>query len=70
MLPARSGLDVREYALSAEALDDEVNEAIAFAQGAQQIVLQTYNAMFVEGQRRLVEALPHDRLAGGGPPAV
>ncbi|MGK5007287.1 beta-N-acetylhexosaminidase [Janthinobacterium sp. LB2P70] len=64
MLPAllEAGLDVREYALSAEALDDEVNEAIAFAQGAQQIVLQTYNAMFVDGQRRLVEALPHDRL--------
>jgi len=64
MLPAllAAGLDVREYALSAEALDDEVSEAIAFAQGARQIVLQTYNAMFVEGQRRLVEALPHDRL--------
>lgn len=64
MLPAllEAGLDVREYALSAEALDDEVAAAIAFAQGAQQIVLQTYNAMFIDGQRRLVSALPHDKL--------
>ena len=64
MLPALldAGLEVREFALSAEALPGEVDAAIAFAQGAQQIVLQTYNALFVDGQRRLVGALPHDKL--------
>ncbi|CDG81011.1 beta-N-acetylhexosaminidase [Janthinobacterium agaricidamnosum] len=64
MLPAlrQAGLDVREYALSAEALEQEVNGAIAFAEGARQIVVQTYNAMFVEGQRRLLAALPQDKL--------
>ena len=64
MLPAllEAGLDVREIALSAEALDDEVNAAIAFAQDAQQVVVQTYNAMLVEGQRRLLAAMPAERL--------
>jgi beta-N-acetylhexosaminidase len=46
----------------------EVNEAAPLPCRAAE--LQTYNAMFVEGQRRLVEALPHDSVAGGGPPAV
>ena len=64
MLPAlaAAGLDVREFALSAGALPEEVDAALAFAQGARQIVLQTYNALFIDGQRRLVDALPHDRL--------
>jgi beta-N-acetylhexosaminidase len=64
MLPAlrQAGLDVIEYAMSAEASDAEVLEAIAFADGAQQIVVQTYNAMLVEGQRRLLAAMPVDRL--------
>ena len=64
MLPAllAAGLDVREFALSAQAEPQEVEAAIAFAQGARQIVLQTYNALFIDGQRRLVDALPHDRL--------
>jgi len=64
MLPAllAAGIDVREYALSSEANDAEVAAAIAFAQGAQQIVLQTYNAMLVKGQQTLVAALPQDKL--------
>lgn len=64
MLPAlrQAGLDVTEYAMSAEALDAEVAEAIAFADGAQQVVVQTYNAMLVEGQRRLLAAMPADKL--------
>lgn len=64
MLPAleEAGINVREYTLSAEALDDEVAEAIAFANGAQQIVLQTYNALLNVGQQKILAALPHDRL--------
>lgn len=64
MLPAMlaTGLDVREYALSAQADEQDVDEAIAFAKGAQQIVLQTYNAMLVPGQQRLVAALPQEKL--------
>ncbi|NVE01138.1 beta-N-acetylhexosaminidase [Massilia sp. BJB1822] len=64
MLPAlqEAGLNVREYALSAEAKEEEVAEAIAFAKGAPQIVVQTYNAMLVDGQQKLLAALPHDKL--------
>ncbi|MDM5177707.1 beta-N-acetylhexosaminidase [Massilia sp. DJPM01] len=64
MLPAlkQAGFDVREYAMSADALDAEVAAAIAFAAGAPQIVVQTYNAMLVEGQRRLLAAMPSDKL--------
>lgn len=64
MLPAlqQAGLDVTEYAMSAEASDAEVAAAIAFAEGAQQVVVQTYNAMLVEGQRRLLAAMPMDKL--------
>jgi len=57
-----AGWTVREMAISAEALPDEVAAALAFADGAEQIVVQTYNAMLVEGQRRLLAALPMDRL--------
>ncbi|HEU4777410.1 MAG TPA: glycoside hydrolase family 3 N-terminal domain-containing protein, partial [Telluria sp.] len=64
MLPAlqEAGFEVREYALSAEASEDEVDAAIAFVQGAPQIVVQTYNAMLVEGQRRLLAAMPPEKL--------
>ncbi|MES2740196.1 MAG: beta-N-acetylhexosaminidase [Pseudomonadota bacterium] len=64
MLPAllAAGLDVREYALSAEAGEAEVAGALAFAAGAPQIVVQTYNATLVAGQRRLLAALPPERL--------
>lgn len=57
-----AGFDVREYALSVQAHDEEVDGAIAFAQGAQQIVLQTYNAVFSSGQQRLLAALPAEKL--------
>ncbi len=64
MLPAlqAAGFEVHELALSSEASDTEVIQALAFVQGAQQIVVQTYNAMLVPGQQRLVQALPHDKL--------
>jgi len=64
MLPAlqEAGIDVREYALSAEASEEEVANAIAFVEGAQQIVVQTYNAMFVKGQQQLLAAMPQDKL--------
>lgn len=60
MLPAlqEAGFEVREIAISAEAGPDEVDAAIAFVEGAPQIVVQTYNAMLVEGQRRLLAAMP------------
>ena len=57
-----AGFEVREFALSVQAPDDEVDAAIAFAQGAQQIVLQSYNAVLSSGQRRLIAALAHERL--------
>ena len=57
-----AGMQVSEYSLSAQALDDEVRGAIAFAAQAQQIVLQTYNAALVQGQQRLIVALPQSRL--------
>ncbi|UUZ46760.1 hypothetical protein LP420_23320 [Massilia sp. B-10] len=53
---------MREIAISAEAADDEVDAAIAFVKGAPQIVVQTYNAMLVEGQRRLLAAMPSEAL--------
>jgi beta-N-acetylhexosaminidase len=64
MLPAllEAGFQVREYALAATAEDAEVVGALAFVEGAQQIVVQTYNAMLVEGQQRLLAALPQDKL--------
>lgn len=64
MLPAlqAAGLTVREFALSVQAPDDEVDAAIAFAQGTQQIVLQSYNAVLSSGQRRLIAALAHEQL--------
>jgi len=64
MLPAllQAGITVREYAMSVEASDEEIAGAITFAEGAPQIVAQTYNAVLVEGQRRLLAALPQDKL--------
>jgi beta-N-acetylhexosaminidase len=64
MLPGlqQAGFDVREFALSAEALDTEVADALAFAADAQQIVVQSYNAMLVEGQRRFIVAMPAEKL--------
>jgi len=53
----QAGFDVREFALSAEALDAEIAEALAFTADAQQIVVQSYNAMLVEGQRRFIAAM-------------
>lgn len=58
----QAGFTVREFALSAAADDAEVAQAIAFAAGATQVVVQTYNAMLVEGQRSLLAALPAETL--------
>jgi beta-N-acetylhexosaminidase len=64
MLPdlQQAGYAVTEYALSADTSAQEVDEAIAFAAGAPQVVVQTYNAMLVENQRRLLAALPPEKL--------
>jgi beta-N-acetylhexosaminidase len=56
------GVEVRELVLSPEASEQEVAAAIAFAQNAEQIVLQTYNAVLQQGQQRLLAALPHHKL--------
>ncbi|HEY8024117.1 MAG TPA: beta-N-acetylhexosaminidase [Burkholderiaceae bacterium] len=64
MLPGllEAGFDVREFALSSEAIDAELAEAISFVAGAQQIVVQSYNAMLVEGQRRFIAAMPAEKM--------
>ena len=64
MLPAlqAAGAHVQEYAIAAETSASEVTAAIAFAAGAEQIVLQTYNAALSELQQALVRALPQDKL--------
>jgi len=64
MLPElqQAGYAVTECAIAADTSDQEVAEALAFAAGARQIVVQTYNAMLVDNQRRLLAALPPDSL--------
>ena len=64
MLPAllEAGLDVREYALSAEPSEQDLAEARAFAEGAPQIVVQSYNAVLVPGQQAFIKAMPLDKL--------
>jgi beta-N-acetylhexosaminidase len=64
MLPAmlEAGVEVREFVLSPEASEQEVAAAIAFAEGAEQIVLQSYNAVLQKGQQRLIVALPQNKL--------
>ncbi len=57
-----AGLEVSEYMLPFDASEIDITAAIAFAQDAQQIVLQTYNATISIGQQRLLAALPHDKL--------
>lgn len=64
MLPGlqEAGLDVREYALSSEPSAQEIAEALAFIQGAKQIVVQSYNAMLVPEQQRFIRAMPQEKL--------
>jgi beta-N-acetylhexosaminidase len=64
MLPAmlELGLNVRELVLSLESTEQEVAAALAFVQDAQQIVLQTYNAVLMQGQQRLIASLPQNKL--------
>jgi len=57
-----AGVDIREFVLSPEAFDAEVAEVLLFAHGADQIVLQTYNAVLHLGQQRLLASLPQDKL--------
>lgn len=59
---ADAGFDIREFALSADPSDEEINEALAFVQGAPQIVVQTYNAMLVPGQQRFIAAMLQAKL--------
>ena len=58
----QAGFTVREHVISFEASEQEVAAALQFASGAQQLVLQTYNAIFAPGQQKLLSALPHDKL--------
>ena len=58
----QAGCSVQEHIISFEADDQEVAEALAFADDAQQLVLQTYNAIFSAGQQKLLSALPADKL--------
>lgn len=57
-----AGLKVSEFVLSPEATEQEVAAALTFAQGAQQIVLQTYNAVLMKGQQHLLTSLPQNKL--------
>ncbi|AXA90650.1 beta-N-acetylhexosaminidase [Massilia sp. YMA4] len=57
-----AGFDVTEHALSAQPTSADADRAIAFARDAAQIVVQTYNAMLVAEQQRVLGALPADRL--------
>lgn len=64
MLPAMlaAGVNVHEFVLSSNASEHEVAAAIAFAQGAEQIVLQTYNAVLMQNQQHLLASLPSEKL--------
>jgi beta-N-acetylhexosaminidase len=57
-----AGREVREYTLPFDASDQEVDDALAYARNAQQIVVQTYNAVFAKGQQRLLAELPHEKM--------
>jgi len=57
-----AGLNVSEQVVSFEAGPAEVAAALALAAKAQQIVLQTYNAVLSGGQQQLLGELPHDKL--------
>ncbi|GGC00069.1 beta-N-acetylhexosaminidase [Pseudoduganella buxea] len=59
---AAAGLTVREFALSAQPDEADIDAAIAFAGEAGQVVVQTYNAVLVPGQQRLLDALDPGRL--------
>jgi beta-N-acetylhexosaminidase len=58
----KAGLTVRELTLAFDASSQEIDYVLNFAQNAQQIVLQSYNATLSAGQQHLLAALPHDRL--------
>ncbi|HEX8955456.1 MAG TPA: beta-N-acetylhexosaminidase [Burkholderiaceae bacterium] len=64
MLPGLqdAGLNVREFALSAEPSADELAQARAFTEGAQQIVVQSYNAVLVPAQQEFIKSMPQDKL--------
>jgi len=62
LMMLEADVNVREFVLSPEASESEVTAAIAFAQGAQQLVLQTYNAVLQKGQQRLLASLPQNKL--------
>ncbi len=57
-----AGRQVREYTLPFDATEQEVTDAVAYARDAQQIVVQTYNAVLAPGQQRLLAELPHEKL--------
>lgn len=58
----QAGRRVREMTIPFDASEQEVAAAIAFAKDAPQIVVQTYNALFAQGQQHLLSELPHQKL--------
>lgn len=58
----RDGVLVQELVLPFDANNSDIAEAISFAEGAQQVIVQTYNAVLAPGQQQLLAALPQDRL--------
>ena len=59
---SEAGLDVREFALSAKPTEAELAEARTVAEGASQIVVQTYNAVLEPGQQEFIASMPPDKL--------
>jgi beta-N-acetylhexosaminidase len=57
-----AGMQVREIVVSPQASEQEVAQALSLIQGAEQIVVQTYNAVLHPGQQRLLAALPQEKL--------
>ncbi len=64
MLPSlqKAGCNVTEFVLFTNAKPVDIAAAIAFASEAQQIVVQTYNAILEKSQQTLLAALPPDKL--------
>jgi len=58
----KAGLQVREFRLPFNATNEDIAAAMTFADNAEQIVLQTYNAVLSAAQQQLIAALPHDKL--------
>ncbi len=58
----KAGLEVSEYRLPFNATHEELTAALRFTARAEQIVIQSYNAVLSAAQQKLLAALPHDKL--------